>query len=94
MLPVNTTHPPQSDPGVNATHTYFHTIFAYELCFYGWRPTKMSSGHWHPPMNPRKTDPGPGIPGSHLVPSSTSDDKGEEACLCAFNEHTGMVDAQ
>ena len=37
----------------------------------------MGSGHWHPPMNPRETDPGPGIPGSHLVSLPTSGGKGE-----------------
>ena len=37
----------------------------------------MGSGHWHPPMNPRETDPGPGISWCTLVSFPTSDDKGD-----------------
>ena len=78
--PVNPTQPPQSGPGGNITHTCFHTffsLFVHLLCFYGWWLSKLGSGHWHPPMNTREMDPGPGIPGSHLVSSPASDGKGE-----------------
>ena len=56
-------------------------------------------------MNPRETDPGPGIPGSHLMSISTLDDKGEirhlgtgvgggEADLRVFGELPGVADLQ
>ena len=48
FLPVNPTHPPQSGPGVNGTHTCFHSFcvsFVHLLCFYECRLSKMGSGH-------------------------------------------------
>ena len=107
LLPRSITQPPQSGPGVNTTHTGFHTFFAlfvHLLCFYGWWLSKLGSGHWHPPVNPRETDPGSGIPGSHLVSFPTSGGKAEmrrqgtggggKAYLWVFGGHAGMADLQ
>ena len=64
--PVNPTEPPRSGSGWTPPLLFFiYCLFVHLHCFYGWWLRKLGSGHWHPPMNPRETDSGSGIPENH-----------------------------